>query len=100
MATLYVTEFAQTVAMNGTQVGQMRAFPPVVEQTVAITGASVQSNAFNALTQCVRLMADSVCSVEVGASPTASATTMRLAANVPEYFAVVPGQKIAVITNT
>lgn len=100
MATLYVTEFAQSVAMNGSQVGQVRALPPLAEQTVAIGAGSVQSNAFNAATNCIRVISDAVCSVEVGANPTAIATTMRLAANVPEYFAVNPGQKIAVITNT
>lgn len=100
MAVLYVTEFAAYVAMNDTKEGQMRGLPPVAEQTVAIGAGSVASAAFNAATKCVRVMSDAVCSVAVGAAPVAAATNMRLAANVPEYFAVSPGQKIAAITNT
>ena len=99
MATLYVTEFAGVGGDNqGATVGVL-AQPPVAEQTVAIGGGSLASAAFNALTTFVRLHSDVICSVEFGAAPTASATTARMAAGQTEYFHVVAGQKVAVITN-
>lgn len=103
MATLYITEFVAVmqIAPGGHPI-QIAAEPPVAEQTVAIGGASVQSNPFNAATRFVRLHTDSICSIEIGANPVASATTRRLAANTTEYFAVPATQsfKVAVITNT
>ena len=68
---------------------------------VAIGGASAQSAAFNTNTQIVRIEADAVCSVEIGgANPTATATSQRMSAGQTEYFAVNPGEKLAVITNS
>lgn len=109
MATLYITEFpssrkaspfSETVPVNVLDMPPV--VPPVAEQTVAIGAASVASAAFNAVTTMVRVCADAACSVSIGANPTATATTMRLAPNVPEYFQVMSGQghKIAAITNT
>jgi len=100
MATLYIKEYqyvASTRQQSYVQIGQE---PPVAEQTVAIGGASAQSAAFNANTQYVRLHTDAICSVAFGANPTATISNGRMAANQTEYFGVVPGQKLAVITNT
>jgi len=106
MATLYVTEFK---VLNPTprswgvqQFFPYAAQPPVAEQTVAIGGTSMASNAFNAATAYVRLHTDAICSIEFGATPTAAATTARMAAGQTEYYAVPLGQafKVAVITNT
>lgn len=99
MATLYITEFNAQGNTGGFSAACAYQ-PPVAEQTVSIGGASTQSNAFNTATLFVRLHTDSICSIEFGASPTASATTARMAANQTEYFAVVPGQKVAVISNS
>jgi hypothetical protein len=106
MAVLYITEYAELSLNRLGQLGQMPVEPPVAEQTVAIGGSSVQSAAFNAATKFVRLHTDAICSVEVGANPTATATTGRLAANQTEFRDVSRGPssgsafKIAVITNT
>lgn len=97
MATLYVCEYsslglgAQTIA----------AEPPITEQTVAI-GAAAQSNTFNTATRYVRLHADSICSVQFGVSPSATVavTNKRMAAGQTEYFAVPPGYRVGVISNT
>lgn len=107
MATLYITEFQALgqagLPTNGygpngpTQAAQQ---PPTAEQTVAIGGVSVASAAFNAATTLVRLHTDAICSIEFGAAPTATATTARMAAGQTEYFGVLPGMKVAVITNT
>lgn len=99
MATLYITEFARLYS-NPNGVCQTAYQPPTTaDQTVSIGGSSTQSNAFNAATNIVRLHADSICSVEFGSNPTASTTCARMAANQTEYYAVVPGQKVAVISN-
>lgn len=109
MATVYITEFAdlafsttpsQTHAPRELAQAAQQAPGPVVEQTVAIGGASAQSAAFNAATTLVRIHADSVCSILFGLNPTATATSARLAAGQTEYFGVYPGTKVAVITNT
>lgn len=97
MAVLYITEFADVSATQGVVIGKQ---PVVAEQTVAIAAGSASSNAFNNRTRYVRLSPDVVCSVEFGASPTATATTMRMAAGSVEYFDVAQGSKVAVITNT
>jgi hypothetical protein len=103
MATLYVSEFvSQGTDPNGKMQSSAQQ-PPLQEQTVAIGVSSAQTtNAFTANTTLVRLHADAICSVAVGANPTASATKMRMAANQTEYFTVPnnSGFKAAVITNT
>lgn len=99
MATVYIAEFAEMQVYNGNLVPMAYA-PPLVEQTVAIGGASVQSSAFNAKTKSIRVHADAICSIAVGTNPTAAATTMRMVAGQTEYFAVTPAHKIAVITNS
>ena len=99
MAILYISEF--NYIGGGARFPVQGAFqPPVAEQTVIISTSSHQSNAFNTLTNFVRLHADAICSIEFGANPTATTSTARMAANQTEYFAVVPGQKVAVIPNT
>lgn len=101
MATLYVSEYEHIpAAANGVvPVGKEAS---VAEQNVAIGGTSVQSSAFNAKTNFVRLHTDAICSVAFGTNPTAVATAKRLAANQTEYFGVPQGGafKVAVITNT
>ena len=99
MAKVYVSEFAGVYSQASGVTPQPRT-PPLVEQTVAIGGTSAQSAAFGAATQLVRVHTDAICSVAFGANPVATASTMRMAAGQTEYFAVNPGDKIAVITNS
>lgn len=99
MATLYVTEFQYIASMGGYV--QAAQAPPVATNNVAIGGASVQSAAFNANTKLIRVHADSTCSIEIGGTnPTATTSSMRMAAGTTEYFGVVSGAKLAVIANT
>ena len=95
MATVYITEFAQ-----GGGVNTLAPMPSTTDQTVAISGASVQSAAFAATTNLIRVHTDAVCSIFIGLVPTATAAKTRMTANQTEYFSVVGGHKIAVITNT
>lgn len=101
MATLYVTEYS-SLGLQSSGPAQAALEPENASQTVAIGGASAQSNAFGAATGVVRLHSDAICSVKFGTNPTAAATNRRMAANQTEYFAVPIGQsfKVAVITNS
>ena len=102
MATLYVSEFAtQGIDARGHMM-VVADVPMAAEQTVAITGASVQSSTFNPLTKFVRISTDSICSIKLGTNPTATTTTMRMAANTAEYFSIPLGAswRVAVISNT
>lgn len=102
MATLYVAEYA---ILGAEQVSgslpQAPHEPPIAEQIIAIGGASLQSNPFNAKTTLVRLNTDSVCSVLFGTNPTATTNNQRFAANQTEYKSVPVGQSfmVAVISN-
>ena len=97
MATLYITEFKGLDKDSNGFVPQVMQVPPVAEQTVAVTGASVQSVALNPQTVMVRVVSDSLCCLAFGASPVAATTSMRMAADSAEYFRIVQGNKIAVI---
>ena len=96
MAKLYVAEFERP-RNQWVNVGNA---PPVTEQNVAIGGSSTQSSAFSAQTAIIRVATDAICSIAIGTNPTATANSMRMAADQVEYFSVQPNQKIAVITNT
>lgn len=111
MATLYISEyqslgnvgvFIQEFAGTKTQsktVGQAAQEPNMGDQIVSITGSSSQSTAFGQYTLFVRVHTDSICSIAFGFDPTATTSNKRLAANQTEYFGVIPGQKLAVISN-
>lgn len=97
MAKLYVTEF-RYIGQHGVQAPEC---PPIADQTPVVIGAgSLQSAAFNAGTKFVRLHTDAICSIAFGANPTATASTARMAAGQTEYFSVLDGHKVAVITNS
>lgn len=105
MPTLYITEYA-TLGESSKGLPNVPEEPPVVEQTVAISGTSVQSNLFNPRTRVIRLHTDAICSVVVGTNPVATTSSQRMAANQTEYKALLlignppPQMKVAVIANT
>lgn len=103
MATLYISEHSE-MPLTDNSVGKSWAMAPsIVDQTVAIGASSTASNAFNVNTRFVRLDAGAICSVAfsaAGATPTATASNARMAANTTEYFGVQGGGKVAVITNS
>ena len=83
---------------------------PVTTQTVAYAasgGSSAASAAFGAQTYFVRVLAVGVVAATLDGvrvafgdgTPVASATSMLMALNSPEVFAVTPGQKVAVLGN-
>ncbi len=70
-------------------------------QTVAFTSTSTaQTTAFVAGVNTVRVVASTQCHLAFGASPTATTSSPKLPANLPEYIVVTPGQKIAAIRTT
>lgn len=96
-ATCYVTEFVLT-ADAGVQVARQ---PALVDQTpITVSSTSAQSAAFSGDTKLVRIHCDVIVSVKFGTSPTATTSTMRMPADATEYFQVLPGSKVAFITNT
>ena len=102
MAKLYLSEYAGMAHQwaGAEQIAAPQEPAIFVQTPVAIGGGSLQSAAFNGATRVIRVHTDAICSVKIGANPTATADDKRMAANTTEYFGVVPGDKIAVITNT
>lgn len=100
MATLYITEVKELgVANFGKDIAAPK-MPPEAEQTVAIGGASTQSNAFAPTTHFIIVHSDAICSLAFGANPTAAGSAHRLAANETRFYGVNAGDKVAAITNT
>jgi hypothetical protein len=97
----------------------VQASRPALSQTIAIGAGSIQSAAFSVgrpdsynadgtpitipnNTTHIRAVATADCWISFGANPTAvvaAVTAILLPAGVPEYFWVVPGERIAVIQN-
>jgi hypothetical protein len=100
MPTLYITEFSESGLAQVPNRAPMAPLPAVASQAVTISGTSAQSSAFNSATRAIRIHTDAICSVLVGANPTAATTSPRMAADQTEYFSVQPGDRIAVISNT
>ena len=100
MATLYIQEYAKLAGDDMGKPVQVGQEPALASQTVAIGGSSVQSAAFNARTEFVRVHTDVICSVKFGANPTAATSDARMGAGATEMFGVEGVGKVAVISNT
>lgn len=95
MPTLMIHEFNSLQLNGGTSPVEAVVLPPLVSQTpVTFTGASVQSAILGASTRLVRVMSDANCLIEVGASPTATASSFPLTANADYHFQVSPGTSL------
>lgn len=95
MASLYLTEFSGA----GAERTQVAKTPRVNMQKLTI-GSEVKSTAFKPETSLIRVHVDAICSIAIGDSPTASTSDSRMSADTTEYFAVRPGDKLSVISNT
>lgn len=100
MAKLYIAEFDSITPTAEGGAAQIARSQPIIEQTVAISGVTAQSAAFNAATKFIRVHTDAICSIAISANPTATVANMRMAADQTEYFGITAGQKVAVISNT
>jgi len=72
-------------------------FKPVATQTVAIGASSAASNAINAQTTEIRVIATVDAYVEISSAPTASSSSFILPAFTVEYFRVAGSDKVAVL---
>ena len=98
MATLYIKEYQ---SMKKEDQGYMSGPGPLItQQKVTIAGTSAQSAALNGKTKFVIIESDIPCQYEIGANPTASATSRYLSANnrMLEPDVIGGTSKIAVIT--
>lgn len=98
MAKAYISEYEVMPVINGFNV-PTGLEPALAEQTITFI-ASTQSAAFNTRTRFIRVHVDAIASYKVGANPTATVDTPRLAAGSTEFFGVAPGMRIAFVTNT
>lgn len=102
MASVRITEFESTVALV---VGGVPcpAFPPLAHNICTIgsdphgTGLSA---AFHANTRLIRVQAEGVCCIDIGADPTATTSMLRMTAGQTEYIGVSGGHKLSCITTT
>lgn len=107
MTLLNIVEFRNIQAYPTYETAQIAAGNVVTTQEVTPTGSSTTCNPFAANTQMVRLCCDTtvgiafsvvsafVSGIATSSIATANATSLRLVANVPEYFGVTPGQVLA-----
>lgn len=102
MAKLFISEYASMAKAWADPFPIAAPQEPCItdQPPISIAVGSAQSAAFAGNTRVVRVHTDAICSILFGADPTATANNKRLGANATEYFGVVPGQKLAVITNT
>lgn len=102
MGTVNITE-GRSVGQMGTFAGQVMGLPPlVVPYNITSSAASAKGPGFQTTTQLIRVETDTAIAVRCGADTvaaplTAVVTDTRMPANTVEYFAVAPGQNIAVI---
>jgi hypothetical protein len=96
MAVLYVTEFSEVPSVRNVPT-PLAVEPAVAEQAVTFT-TTTQSAAFNADTRYVRIYASADCHIRFGTNPTATTSTAKMKADVPEWRAVTQGHKVAAVT--
>jgi hypothetical protein len=72
-------------------------FKPGATQTVAVGASSAASNAINAQTTEIRVIATVDAYVEISSAPTASSSSFILPAFTVEYFRVAGSDKVAVL---
>ena len=70
----------------------------IVAQQVVTFSSTTQSASFNAKTSFVRVYSDAKAHLKFDDNPTATNQHIPIAAETPEYFAVSPGSKVAVVT--
>lgn len=99
MATMYVTEYAEIARDDKDTVVNVGKEPALAIQAVSFTADSAAgtSAAFDGRTRFVRIVCDAAANIVFGTAPTAVTTDSPIAANVPEYFGVIPGQKVSAI---
>lgn len=76
----------------------IQAIFPDTHQKIAYTGtAGTISNGVGLNTTLIRVVCTTAAYIAIGSSPTATANDIYMPADVPEYFAVSPGDKVSAI---
>ena len=70
---------------------------PSVDQVITFTTSTACDDPFAADTRFIRVISSAACYLKFGTAPTAVVTSKYLPADTAEYFAVVPGQKVAAL---
>lgn len=105
MSSMYIREYASMPMMNGNMVGAGEEDGLRTDQKITFTGTAGVSLAFGVQTRWVRLHVDGIASVKFGPGTGSSpgdvdVSAARMVAGATEYFGVIPGQRVAAITNT
>ena len=96
MSTLSITQFYSIAQVSSGSLLCPQT-PFISTEDVNTTTTSAQSAVFSESCRFVRLVSDANLRVTFGVNPTATATSMPLRADQPEYFAVTPGLRLAAI---
>ena len=100
MSTLNITEYAEQAKDIANRVIPVGVMPALAVQVLTFTTTSVPSATFNAKTKFIRVISDVDAFIDVAVSPTAAATTTKIAQDSSEYFGITQsGLKIAVRDN-
>ena len=94
---VYISEFTRLVVDDNGASLPLAPVPAVAEQRVAVGGASAQSAAFGANVRFVMVHAKSAAGLAFGPDPTAVNNRHVIGAGETRWYAVRPGDKIAVI---
>src|SRR3990167_5606407 len=99
MAIAYIQEYRDVaVDSKGRSLGIPMIGDSTKHQIVTFT-TTTASLAFQKNTRFIRVLSDTACHYDVGFNPVAiTASNPKMAANVFEYFGVLPGDKIAFVT--
>ena len=96
-----ITEYATLARDNLGNTIAAGVEPSAVVQQITASGVSAACGAdFNENTRFVRVHTDVAVRIAFGKTPTAAATSQRMAAGATEYFGVTPGVRMAAITTT
>lgn len=96
---LYIREYSALGTQAQGDTPQIAKEPGQVDQVVDFTAGATQSAAFAGSTRFVRMWCDIQCTIVFGANPTAVVgTNMPMSAATVEYFGVVSGNKVSVVT--
>lgn len=79
---------------SGIQTGNL---PVLQTEDVTSSGTSAQSSAMPVGTEVVRICSDTNIRIAIGSNPTATTSSLKVIAEVPEYFTIKEGLLVAVI---
>ena len=97
MAILFIREYTELVRDNLNNNVQAGKEPALATQKITFSTVT-QSAAFNELTKFVRIYSTADAYLEFGVAPTAvTENGCPVTAKMPEFFGVIPGQKVSVI---